>query len=246
MDFKTIACDTYEGHMKSDRIYPIGYLLYELGTNKGKFSDGEHHYKDLPYFSGSDEISSDTYKITSNLLKRGEKTLAIIDSNTNESKIYSLYSENAPKIDTLTGVVTFPNGINDYYKSSVIDEITGNINTKVSTIENTVAEQGDIIQQMSEDDTILVKVEQCDVDASVCTTLAENIDCVCECCECESCEGCKLRDFIRVCKENSPKINLLTGKLSVPGGIEGYVKENVYRQKIADLEERIRALEERQ
>ena len=33
MEFKTIALDTKEGHLNTDRIYQLGYLLYETDTN---------------------------------------------------------------------------------------------------------------------------------------------------------------------------------------------------------------------
>lgn len=54
MEFKTIAYDTKEGFENEDRIYQLGYLLYELDSNRGKFSDGIHHFKDLPYFCGNE------------------------------------------------------------------------------------------------------------------------------------------------------------------------------------------------
>lgn len=188
MEFKTIALDTREGHLNTDRIYQLGYLLYETDTNMGKFSDGEHHFKDLPYFVGSGDTSNSSFKglwnseteynegdivfdennvyyvvidknkgeipaesskyiilndnivrITNNLSNRGTKLFTFADDTTT-SNIYTLASELTPTIDSATGIASFPNGIEGYYNSEEIDDITSQISSEFENIDAKIAE----------------------------------------------------------------------------------------------------------
>ena len=194
MDLKTVAYDTKEGFENEDRIYQTGYLLYEIETNRGKFTDGEHHFKDLPYFNGSEssEPSKDGW---------------------NRETLYQL---------------------GDMVRDN-------NDNFFISVSNNNI-----ITNPIDDESKVSIKNSCANVEAKICLTTIDNHDCCenndCDCdCSCES-SG---KDILKLSKKFSPTVNLKTGVLTVPGGIEGFVDANTYNEKISELEERIRQLEER-
>ena len=204
MDLKTVAYDTKEGFENEDRIYQTGYLLYEIETNRGKFTDGEHHFKDLPYFSGSEssEPSKDGWN-RETLYQLGDM---VRDENDNFFISVSKNNIGNPLIDKL------------YWR-----QITNPIEDEAKvTIKNSCA----------------------NVEAKICLTTIDNHSCCedndCEC-PCESSE----KDILKLSKKFSPTVNLKTGVLTVPGGIEGFVDATTFENTISALEERIRQLEER-
>ena len=204
MDLKTVAYDTKEGFENEDRIYQTGYLLYEIETNRGKFTDGEHHFKDLPYFNGSEssEPSKDGWN-RETLYQLGDM---VRDENDNFFISVSKNNIGNPLVDKL------------YWR-----QITNPIDDELKvTIKNSCA----------------------NVEAKICLTTIDNHDC-CEDNDCEcSCESSE-KDILKLSKKFSPTVNLKTGVLTVPGGIEGFVDASTFEETISALEERIRALEER-
>lgn len=335
MEFKTIALDTREGHLNTDRIYQLGYLLYETDTNMGKFSDGEHHFKDLPYFVGSGDTSNSSFKglwnseteynegdivfdennvyyvvidknkgeipaesskyiilndnivrITNNLSNRGTKLFTFADTNSSKSNIYTLSENLTPTIDSATGIASFPNGIEGYYNSEEIDDITSQISSEFENIDAKIAEMirchssfrgeyasnckynlgnyvhdgndfymslmnenrnkslsnTDYWKKITNDNLSLIKFQSTDDEAKICLTTININDCECE--NCEENPKCKCHsgiDSLKLSKDNSPTVNLKTGVLKVPGGIEGFVDENTFN----NLVERVRILEEK-
>lgn len=207
MEFKTIAYDTKEGFENEDRIYQLGYLLYEIETNKGKFSDGEHHFKDLPYFCGnfeSSEPSKDGWD-RETLYQLGDM---VRDNNDNFFISVSNNNIGNPLIDKL------------YWRQ--------------------------ITNPIEDESKVTIKNSCTDIEAKICLTTIDNHDCCedndCDCnCSCESSE----EDILKLSKKFSPTVNLKTGVLTVPGGIDGFIDADTYNEKIIELEERIRQLEEK-
>jgi hypothetical protein len=198
MEFKTIAYDTKEGFENEDRIYQLGYLLYELDSNRGKFSDGIHHFKDLPYFCGneSSEPSKDGWD-KETLYQLGDM---VRDNNDNFFISVSNNNIDNPLIDKL------------YWRQITNEDTSG-------------------------DSKVTIKNSKVDVEAKICLTTINSHDCPCDddCnCNCNS-----KKDVLKISKENSPTVNLKTGVLKVPGGIE------VNGDSFEELVERVRILEEK-
>ena len=203
MDLKTVAYDTKEGFENEDRIYQTGYLLYEIETNRGKFTDGEHHFKDLPYFSANESTPSKDGWNRETLYQLGDM---VRDDHDNFFISVSKNNIGIPLIDKL------------YWR-----QITNPIDDELKvTIKNSCA----------------------NVEAKICLTTIDNHSC-CEDNDCEcSCESSE-KDILKLSKKFSPTVNLKTGVLTVPGGIEGFIDATTFENTISALEERIRALEER-
>lgn len=202
MEFKTIAYDTKEGFENEDRIYQLGYLLYEVETNRGKFSDGEHHFKDLPYFVGAND---------------SEKP-----------------SEDGWNKDT------------EYHLGDMVRDENDNFFISVAKLnKNNPLSDKDYWRQITNDNLVNMKYVETDEDAKICLTTLHTCHCNCDDdCDCHCNKG---KDSIKLSKKFSPTVNLKTGLLKVPGGIEvdGYSFEELV-ERIRILEEKIAELENRE
>ena len=205
MEFKTIAYDTKEGHLNTDRIYQTGYLLYELDTNKSKFSDGEHHYKDLPYNAG--------------------------DINLPETPSKDGWDKHT-----------------EYHLGDLVRDNEDNFYISVAKVNiNNPLSDKDYWRMITNDNLVNMKYVETDVDACVCLTTLET--CHCNCSDGCNCHCNKGKDEIKLSKKFSPTVNLQTGVLKVPGGIDGFIDETTFNnlvERINQLEARIAELESKE
>lgn len=260
MEFKTIALDTREGHLNTDRIYQTGYLLYEIDTNMGKFSDGEHHFKDLPYFVGdSQDVPESAFKglwDSETEYKEGDIVFdengiyyLVINQNIGEipSESDSYLPLNKP-IDTESVYKGDYNPDENYSKGDyIIDNNEIYISLSDDNINNELSDEN-FWKKITDDHLVTIKFQKNNVNAKICLATTDINDCNCE--QCEENPKCKCHtklDNIKLSKEKSPIVNLQSGDMTIfgvlnpEGGIEGFIDEYTFN----DLVERVRILEEK-
>jgi len=253
MEFKTIALDTREGHLNTDRIYQLGYLLYETDTNMGKFSDGEHHFKDLPYFVGGENEFSPSFKGLWNSETEYLEGDIVFDEN---GYYYLVIKQNIGEIpfESDSYLILNPIDKSNYkgdFNSGVSyskgDYVTDNNNIYISLIDNNIGnslDNTDFWKLLTDDHLVTIKFQKKDVNAKICLTTIDINDCNCE--QCDENSKCKCRsglDDIKISKDNSPTVNLKTGNMIIKGVL--YANGGIKGSAFNELLERVRILEEK-
>lgn len=260
MEFKTIALDTREGHLNTDRIYQTGYLLYEIDTNMGKFSDGEHHFKDLPYFNGGEiPTPESSFKGLWNSETEYKEGDIVFDENgiyylvisnvigeiPSTSSSYLPLNSKEPTSDT-----AYKGDYSSDKEYSKGDYVFDNNNFYISINDNPGGiplTDTNYWKDITDDHLVTMKYLKKDIEAKVCLTTININDCNCEC---EPNSRCKCHtgiDDIKLSKDFSPTVNLKTGEFKIPGvlipegGVDGFIDETSFNE----LVERVRILEEK-
>lgn len=236
MEFKTVALDTREGHLNTDRIYQLGYLLYETDTNMGKFSDGEHHFKDLPYFVGDIENLPKAFKGLWNSETEYQEGDIVFDEN---GFYYLVINDTKGEIpsESRAYLVLNPEPETNYkgeYSEEKIyntgDYVLYNNSILICLKDNTTNEplyNNEYWKEITNDNVVKIDFQSNNVNAKVCLTTANS-------------SNEDTFDSIKISKELSPTVNLRTGVLKVPGGIDGFIDESTFQE----LVDRVTRLEE--
>ena len=252
MEFKTIALDTREGHLNTDRIYQLGYLLYETDTNMGKFSDGEHHFKDLPYFVGeSTPIPPESsFKGLWNSETEYKEGDIVFDEN---GYYYLVVKQNIGEIPVESDSYIILNPDDEtVYKGDYSEENTYNKGdyvienedffVAVDNVESNIPlSDTNYWRQITDDHLVFMDFTKTNIDAKICLTTIDINDCHCdENCHCKCHRGI---DNIKISKENSPTVNLKTGDMTITGTL--YANGGIEGSAFNELLERVRILEEK-
>ena len=237
MEFKTVALDTREGHLNTDRIYQLGYLLYETDTNMGKFSDGEHHFKDLPYFVGNpQDVPESAFKGLWDSETEYKEGDIVFDEN---GFYYLVINETIGEIpsESRAFLVLNPEPETNYkgeYSEEKIyntgDYVLYNNSILICLKDNTTNEplyDNEYWKEITNDNVVKIDFQSNNVNAKVCLTTANS-------------SNEDTFDSIKISRELSPTVNLRTGVLKVPGGIDGFIDESTFQElvdRVARLEE---------
>lgn len=260
MEFKTIAFDTREGHLNTDRIYQLGYLLYEIDTNMGKFSDGEHHFKDLPYFVGEGNAPQSSFKGLWNSETEYNEGDIVFDENDiyymvikrNIGEIPSKSSSYLPLNKKETSENPYKGEYSSDKKYSKGDYVINENDFYISINDNPGGiplSDTNYWKLITDDHLVTMKYQNNNIDAKICLSTIDIKDCDCDCGSHSNCK-CKCHtgiDDIKLSKDFSPTVNLKTGVLKIPGilipegGIDGFIDETSFN----NLVERVRIIEEK-
>jgi len=233
MEFKTIALDTREGHLNTDRIYQLGYLLYETDTNMGKFSDGEHHFKDLPYFVGNpQDVPESAFKGLWDSETEYKEGDIVFDEN---GFYYLVINETIGEIpsESRAFLVLNPEPETNYKGEYSEEKIynTGDYVIYENSILICLKDNTSNIplydmnywKEITNDNVVKIDFQNNNVNAKICLTTANQND------------DENVYDNIKIPRNHAPTINLKTGALKVPGGIERYIDETTFQNTIENF-----------